>query len=133
MAIPLSAVMAELSPERRAEIDRHAQALIAEHRSLVQIRKALGLTQADIAKSIKTSQANVAQIEGKKDLLVSTLARVVKAMGGELDLVVTIPNHGRTILRIGKAKGEPALKRKPKAKTTASTRSNTSRPRRAAA
>ena len=135
MPVPLSEMMARFSPEDRAEIERHAQALIAEHRSLAQIRKALKLTQADVAKALKTSQANIAQIEGKKDVLVSTLARVVKAMGGELELVVTIPNRGRMVLEIGKMKGEPVVrpKRKKKPPSVATTRPASSRTRKAAA
>jgi transcriptional regulator with XRE-family HTH domain len=135
MPVPLSEMMEKLPPERRAKIERHAQALIAEHRSIAQIRKALKLTQTDVAKALKTSQANVAQIEGKKDVLVSTLARVVKAMGGELELVVTIPNRGRAVLEIGKAKGEPVVrpKRKKKPRTAVTTGSTASRRPKAAA
>jgi hypothetical protein len=115
MPVPLSKMMKDLPAERREVVERHAQALIAEHRSLAEIRKALKLTQADVAAALKSSQANVAQIERKRDaILVSTLERVVRAMGGELELVVNIPRRGRTVLALGKAKGETVVRAKTK-------------------
>jgi transcriptional regulator with XRE-family HTH domain len=110
MPVPAADVLAKFSPEDRAEIERHAERLIAEYRSLAQIRKALGLTQKAVADALDTSQANVAQIERTPDALVSTLERIVRAMGGELELVASIPGHGRVKLRLGRANGQPRLR-----------------------
>src|SRR5215210_3138400 len=79
MPVSLSKMMDEFSPEDRTEIEGHARQLIAERRSLMQIRKALKLTQSDIAEVLKTSQAHVAQIERKRDAMVSTIERIVNA------------------------------------------------------
>ena len=114
MPVSLSKMMDEFSPEDRTEIEGHARQLIAERRSLMQIRKALKLTQSDIAEVLKTSQAHVAQIERKRDAMVSTIERIVNAMGGELDLVVRIPHRGQVVLKLGEHAGEPALEAKPK-------------------
>lgn len=113
MAVPLSKMIQQFSVDDQADVRRQAQELVAEHRSLTQIRKALKLTQTDLADALGTSQANVAQIEQKSDLMVSTLERVVRAMGGELQLVVTIPRQGRVVLELGKTKGRTIVRPKP--------------------
>lgn len=125
MPVPLDRIMEGLPPERRAAVERHARDLIAEHRTLAQLRKALNLTQADVADALETSQANVAQIERKTDVMLSTLSRVVRALGGELQLVVTLPNRPSVALRMGKSGGEPAVRgpRKVKQRTVATAES----------
>lgn len=115
MPVPLSRMMDQLPAERRDAVARHAEALVAEHRSLAEIRKALNLTQADVATALKSSQANVAQIERKRNaVMVSTLERVVRAMGGELELVVNLPHRGRTVLALGAGKDRTLVRPKTK-------------------
>ena len=52
------------------------------------VREALGFTQADLAAELGVTQSNVAQTERRKDILVSTLARYLGAIGADLHLVV---------------------------------------------
>lgn len=107
----LTEVLQGFSPDERARVERNARALVADSQTLAQVRKALRLTQEDLAKAMATTQSNVAQIERKDDILVSTLSRVVKALGGELDLVVKLPHHGSVTLKIGASReGHSTLK-----------------------
>jgi transcriptional regulator with XRE-family HTH domain len=110
MPVPLETMLDNLAPKRRAAVEQHAERLIEEYRSLAQIRKALGLTQKDVANALETSQANVAQIERTPDALVSTLERVVRAMGGELELVASIPGHGQAKLRLESSNARVSLR-----------------------
>ena len=55
------------------------------------LRQALGLTQVELAKRLEVTQGNVAQIEKRGDLLVSTLASYLRAVGGEVRIVVQFP------------------------------------------
>jgi DNA-binding XRE family transcriptional regulator len=55
---------------------------------LASVREAIGFTQTDLAASLGVTQSNVAQTERRKDLLVSTLARYLGAIGADLRLVV---------------------------------------------
>ncbi len=55
---------------------------------LASVREALGFTQTDLAAAMGVTQSNVAQAERRKDLLVSTLARYLGAIGADLHLVV---------------------------------------------
>src|SRR3954451_16304194 len=102
MATTLDEVMMEFSADDRAEIEREAARLIVENRTLGELRRALGLTQAQIAEALETSQANVAQIESKTDVKVSTVAKVVEALGGHLHLVVVLPGQEAVTLKFGK-------------------------------
>ena len=110
MPVPLEEIMARFTPEERVEIERGAQRIIAVSRTLAELRKALGVTQADLAKALKTTQGNIAQIEGKDDVMISTLERVVKALGGRLVLRVELPGHPPATLRLGRSKGKSTLK-----------------------
>ncbi len=55
---------------------------------LASVREALGFTQTDVAGALDVTQSNVAQTERRPDILVSTLAKYLGAIGAELHLVV---------------------------------------------
>jgi DNA-binding XRE family transcriptional regulator len=70
-------------PERAARVAAHRQA-IADALALGEIRARRELTQADIARVLETSQANVSRVERQDDLYLSTLRHYVEALGGTL-------------------------------------------------
>ena len=55
------------------------------------LRRALNLTQQQVAASLGINQVAVSKMEGHTNLYVSTLRRFVEAMGGELHLVAYFP------------------------------------------
>lgn len=130
MAVRFEEILQEFSPERRARIRRCADQMDAQHRTLAGLRKTLGVSQRRLADALETSQSNVAQIESKADVMVSTVARVVDALGGELHLVVTLPGRDPVALVLGGAADEPSLDR---AAAEAAPAQRTARPRRPAA
>ena len=84
------------------EDPKHAAAVAAAREALAEadreyamglgaLRQALGLTQVELAKRLEVTQGNVAQIEKRGDLLVSTLASYLHAIGGEVRIVVQFP------------------------------------------
>jgi len=85
--------MERFSPEQRARIDAHAEKLIAEELSLRDLRKAMGKTQTQLARKLKKSQASVSRIEKQSDMLISTLDKVVHAMGGRVRIVAELPGR----------------------------------------
>lgn len=89
MARSLNQVMASLPAKRRDRIERRARELA----TLKDLRQAVARTQADLAASLGVGQDTVSRIEGRSDMLLSTLRRYVKAMGGELELVARFPNR----------------------------------------
>ena len=84
--------MADLPPDQRARIDARYRELKQEVESLRQLRKVAGKAQADVAAALKIKQPSVSKIEKQADMYLSTLRSYVKAIGGELELVVWLPS-----------------------------------------
>ena len=105
----LDQVIASLPEGESAKIEARAQELIAEETSLRSLRKALGKTQTAVAKRLKVGQDAISKIETRSDMRVSTLRDVIKAMGGELELIAQFPD--RPPVRL-KALGTTALRQR---------------------
>lgn len=82
-----------LSAAGRKKAKARSRELIAEYKTLQELRKARELTQSRLAEILGVTQDNVSRIEKRSDVLLSTLRSYVEAMGGELDLVVRFPDH----------------------------------------
>jgi plasmid maintenance system antidote protein VapI len=94
----LEEVLAQLPATQRRAIDRRSEELVAEEMSLRELRKTLELTQVDVARALDKGQHEISRIEQRGDMLLSTLTRLVEAMGGELELVCRFKN--RTPVRL---------------------------------
>jgi DNA-binding XRE family transcriptional regulator len=93
MTTPLSSKLNNLPAKRQQQIQERADQLIAEEMSLRDLRVARKLTQEKMAELLHIRQENVSRIEKRSDLHLSTLKEFVKAMGGELRLVVEFPDR----------------------------------------
>ena len=93
MKKPVSAkkVIASFSPARQKRIKARADELIASEMALSDIRRARSLTQEQVAKKLGGKQVYVSRLESRTDVKISTLRQFVKAMGGDLQLLVTFP------------------------------------------
>lgn len=60
---------------------------------LAQLRKAFELTQVAMAELLGTTQGNVAKIERRRDLLLSTLEHYISVLGGEMKIVARFDGH----------------------------------------
>ena len=69
---------AERVAARVAELERES--------SLAEIRKALELTQQQLAASLGLTKPGISRIENETDIFVSTLRGYVEALGGELEI-----------------------------------------------
>jgi predicted transcriptional regulator len=99
MARMLKDVLDALPPKRKAELDRRFEELVNEVESLRELRRISEISQAEIARSLKISQPAVSKIEKQTDMYLSTLRSYVEAMGGELDVIVRLPNRGPVKVR----------------------------------
>jgi DNA-binding XRE family transcriptional regulator len=78
------------------EIER-LKAELREAKPIVRrLRKELGLSQAEAAEILETTQSNVSKIEAKADPPLSVLRRLVESRGGRLALIATF-GDGREI------------------------------------
>ncbi len=91
--VTLREEIASLPEDRRKEVEKLADALIAEEMTLRDLRKARNQTQARVAEKLGINQENVSRIEQRSDLLISTLSGYVEAMGGTLNLVAEFPDR----------------------------------------
>lgn len=80
---------ARFSEAERAEQDRRIDAELVEL-SLAELRRELGVTQADMASAIEITQSQLSKLERRDDHLVSTLRRAVRALGGELEVTAVV-------------------------------------------
>jgi transcriptional regulator with XRE-family HTH domain len=94
----LDRIRKQLSPVRRKKIAARAATLIAEEKSLQELRQAHKLTQKRMAEVLGIGQDSVSRLEQRSDLLISTLRGYVEAMGGRLSLVAEFPNQEPVIL-----------------------------------
>ena len=59
---------------------------------LAEIRKQLGMTQAQLAEAARVSQARISQIENGEVTSLETLRAYVAGLGGHLEIVARIDN-----------------------------------------
>jgi DNA-binding XRE family transcriptional regulator len=90
--------MSSLSATRRKKIQARADVLIAEEMTLQELRHARKVTQVRIAKELGIRQEGVSRLEKRSDLLLSTLKKAVRAMGGDLQLVAAFPDREPVVL-----------------------------------
>jgi len=68
--------------------------------NLQALRQQLGVTQADLAEASGFAQGEISRIEQREDHMVSTLRRLIRSLGGELEIHARFPD-GRDVRLIG--------------------------------
>lgn len=91
MAKAYSTLRAKMSPEARAKAEEQTLQLLREM-PLQELRQARKMSQEQMAKNLHTKQSNVSRIEKRTDMYISTLRSVIKAMGGDLEIVARFPD-----------------------------------------
>ena len=99
---------ARMTPHARAKAEAQALRLDAEM-NLAEVRRALKLSQEEIAQTLQIGQGSVAKIEKRTDMYVSTLRRFIEAMGGELEIIARFADHSVKIRNFSDlSQGDPA-------------------------
>lgn len=92
--MPKTKKFRDLTARMPAESRERSEALtrqLLEEMPLQALRRALTLTQEQLAESSGLTQSGIAQIEQRSDVFVSTLRRYLEAMGGELVITARFP------------------------------------------
>ena len=83
----------EVYPNLRSTFDRVVRLVLSGGRTeppsavrLGELRQLVGMSQEELAKRAGVGQANTSRIETRGDLKISTLARIVEALGGSLSI-----------------------------------------------
>ena len=96
---------AKMAPAAQARARARTQEMIAEM-LLAEIRKLVGLTQEELAKKLGIKQPTLSRLESQDDMQVSTLRRLIEALGGKLEMVVHLPTGDLRIQQFeGAARG----------------------------
>lgn len=90
MARDFKELEAKMSPQRRVRIEALARDKMAEM-LLAEIRRQGGLTQVDLAAALGIKQPSLSKLESQEDMQISTLRRIINALGGELELIANMP------------------------------------------
>ena len=88
----------KLISAQRKKLHVRAAQVMSEEMSLRDLRKARKLTQARVAKVLGITQDSVSRLEQRSDLLLSTLRKTVKAMGGDVRIVAEFPGRAPVVL-----------------------------------
>lgn len=79
-----------LDPKRVKAAKAKAKDIMAEM-LLVEIRKEVGLTQEHLADALGIKQPSLSKLESQDDMQISTLQRLIQALGGQLELIAHMP------------------------------------------
>jgi predicted transcriptional regulator len=91
MAKNFKALQANMSAAAREGSQRKADQMIQEM-ALDELRGALDLTQEHLAELLHVNQAAISKVERRSDMYISTLRKIIEAMGGRLDIRAVLPN-----------------------------------------
>ena len=79
-----------MSARSKERIEKKLKKLHQEM-ALAEVRKAMSLTQTDLAEALHIKQAALARLENRTDMYISSLRKYITALGGELDIVARFP------------------------------------------
>lgn len=88
-----AAAYRNLGEEIAAHLDR-------KQATLAQVRRAVGLTQVQMAETLRLGQGDISRIEQRPNVQLSTLARFIEATGGRLR-ITAIYGDSEVVLKIG--------------------------------
>ena len=95
MARKFSELTRDMPATRKKKIARRSRELEREdleYRRLQEIRQAMATTQVELAGQLRIKQAAVSKLESQSDMYVSTLRRIITALGGELHITASFPD-----------------------------------------
>lgn len=95
---------AKVPPDQEAATAAGVRAL-RDALELSELRKSLGVTQAQVASILGKSQGNVSELERRDDVYLSSLREYIEALGGELEVSAVFDGQ-RTPIALGAAVAE---------------------------
>ena len=81
---------AQMTPAQLARSNARAKEMMTEM-LLVELRKLANITQAELARKLGIKQPTLSKLESQDDMQISTLRRLIEALGGKLELIVHLP------------------------------------------
>jgi hypothetical protein len=91
MAKNFKLLQAKMPRAARVRSAKAAARMIAQM-GLAELRAAMQLTQESLAGTLRVKQASISKMERRSDMYISTLRKIIEAMGGELQIIAKMPN-----------------------------------------
>ena len=108
MARSFKKLREQMSPAARERVDQQVRNTLLEM-SLQELRQQVsGKTQTELAELLEVTQGDISQLEGRHDILLSNLAKYVRALGGDLELVARFPDSDVRITQFDRDDEEAA-------------------------
>ena len=92
MARSFNELRAKMTHAQREKSREQAQAMLIEI-ALQELRHSLGLTQEQVAQALDIKQSSLSKLENQDDMYITTLIRLIHALGGRLKLVASFPDR----------------------------------------
>ena len=92
MSKPYKDLQSKMSAKQRTESAKLTKQMLSEI-ALCELRQSLKLTQNQVAESLQIKQPSLAKIEKQNDMFISTLARIINALGGKLKIIAAFPDQ----------------------------------------
>lgn len=103
MARNFEELRAKMSPERRERNRAESQRLLAEMDSAAARGQAGKMTEDELSAILGARQPSLSEVEGRPDVNISTLRRIVEAMGGTLEITARFPSRSVALTPSGAA------------------------------
>jgi DNA-binding transcriptional regulator YiaG len=84
-------LQAKMRLEARVRSEEAAKKMISEM-GLAELREAMDLSQESLADTLHVKQASISKVERRSEMYISSLRRIIEAMGGELQIIANMPN-----------------------------------------
>ena len=104
MAKPFDELRRKMPASRQARARVRTEAAIAQM-ALAELRRNFGVTQEQLASVLNIRQAAVSKIESRDDVLLSTLAAYIHALGGKLEITARFGNRALRLDAGGRTEG----------------------------
>lgn len=99
-----------MSKAARDRAEKRSREIMAEL-LLSELRQAVGPTQKELAERLGVAQPTLSRLEKQSDMQITTLQRLVEALGGELEIVARFPK-GKVAIRQFDAAGKRSKSRR---------------------
>jgi DNA-binding Xre family transcriptional regulator len=76
-----------------------------------ELRQLAGKSQRELAQILGIKQPSLSKLENQSDMQISTLQKIVEALGGKLDVVARFPKGAVKIGQLGKTVRKPSHSR----------------------
>jgi transcriptional regulator with XRE-family HTH domain len=76
---------------------------------LADLRETLRISQDELAKKLKVTQAAISRLERRPNVLLESVAKYVEALGGRLELYAVLPNRSVKLTYVLEAPGKKVI------------------------